>query len=242
MQYAHSIKGLSCILQDNLAKSYKRKRLKSNPAQNASENELRNDDMDLASDEDPSASEPIGPLCEQPMGDNPANDDTSNGSTDDSASKSNDGFSKSSLNDLKRKKEELLKALADNTFDQDSNPATDNCHTHARHIEHNDNNATQQNNELNDTIPNDRTIVASTPTTPVANGRSKTTVHGTPLIQQVSPFASLPSSDKWSVGVSDVIDFENLADAVGTYDKMSQIIHKVRVSARTSNQDSEPET
>lgn len=238
MQYAHSIDGLSTILQDNLAKSYKRKRLKCNLSQNVSQNELRNDDMDLASDEEASASESIGQLCEQPMGDDPANDDTSNGSTDDSTSKSNDGFSKSSLNDLKRKKEELLKALAD----QDSNPATDNCQTQAKHTEHNDKNAAQQNNELKEKIPNDPTFVESIPTTPIANGRSKATVHGTPIIQQVSPFASLPSSDKWSIGVSDVIDFENLAGAVGTYNKMSQIIHKVRVFAKTSNEDSEHDT
>lgn len=239
MQYAHSVKGLSCILQDNLAKTYKRKRIKCNAPQNVSQNELRNDDMDLASDEETSASESTGPLCEQPMRDDQANDDTSNGSTDDSASKSNDGFSKSSLNDLKRKKEELLKALADSTFDQDSNPAIDNDQTHAKHI---DKNATRQNNELNETISNNPAFVASIPTTPIANGRSKSTLHGTPIIQQISPFASLPSSDKWSAGVSDVIDFENLADAVGTYNKMSQIIHKVRVFARNSNQDSEPET
>lgn len=181
------------------------------------------------------------------------NGDDSTDSTDDSASKSSDAtslLSKSSLNELKRKKEELLKALADdNALDQDSNSTAENELSCDKDVGSNVGgmqleDEKQQDADLNQTLPNDSLTIVN-PTTPImpkVGGRLQETVNGTPLIQQVSPFASLPSSEKWSIGVSDVIDFENLPDAVGTYSKMSEILRKVRVHVKKISDDSDPES
>lgn len=61
---------------------------------------------------------------------------------------------------------------------------------------------------------------------------SKETVCGTPVIKALSPFSNLPNSEKWREGVSDVLDFQNLPDSIGKYDKMRTIIEKVRVKVK----------
>lgn len=57
---------------------------------------------------------------------------------------------------------------------------------------------------------------------------SKEMVEGTPLLKSASSFDKLPDGDKWAVGVSDVINFENLPDSVGKYEKMKVLIKKVQ--------------
>lgn len=244
MQHIHSIEGLSSLLQDNLAKSYKRKRLKKLQIVPQS-SEIRDDTMELESDEEYKSNE--NSHADQPM--TIVNDDGSNDSADDSTRKSNDAsclLSNSSLNELKRKKEELLKALADNTFDQDSSSTTDIDFSLAKDIANNETDGSAPET-IHERVEMDEptslpTISKSPPSTPIINGRLKETLYGTPLIQQVSPFAILPSSEKWSDGVSDVIDFENLPDAVGTYRKMSEIIRKVRVFTKDTSENSDQES
>lgn len=51
---------------------------------------------------------------------------------------------------------------------------------------------------------------------------------GTPLLYSASPFKILPSAEKFSKDICDVINFENLPDATGKYDQMSELIQKVR--------------
>lgn len=51
---------------------------------------------------------------------------------------------------------------------------------------------------------------------------------GTPILKSVSPFRRLPSSEKFSKDICDVINFENLPDATGKYDQMSELLQKVR--------------
>lgn len=61
---------------------------------------------------------------------------------------------------------------------------------------------------------------------------SKETLSGTPVIQGVSPFNNLPNCEKWREGVSDVMDFENLPESVGKYEKMRTLLEKVRVKVK----------
>jgi hypothetical protein len=75
--------------------------------------------------------------------------------------------------------------------------------------------------QLNDTTP-----ICGTPENRV--GKVKTIDLGTPLLKSVSPYAKLPSADKFSINICDVINFENLPDSTGKYEKMSGIIRKVR--------------
>lgn len=54
------------------------------------------------------------------------------------------------------------------------------------------------------------------------------TMEGTPVLNSISPFGILPKGENFSVGVSDVIAFENLPDSTGKYEKMRDTIGKVR--------------
>lgn len=54
------------------------------------------------------------------------------------------------------------------------------------------------------------------------------TVGGTPVIKAFSPFSNLPKSEKWREGVTDVLDFENLPESIGKYEKMRTLLGTVR--------------
>lgn len=69
--------------------------------------------------------------------------------------------------------------------------------------------------------------VQNTPS-PTNLGNIKSIDMGTPIFQSLSPFSKLPSSEKFSANICDVINFENLPDATGKYEKMSDLIQKVR--------------
>lgn len=60
---------------------------------------------------------------------------------------------------------------------------------------------------------------------------------GTPVLQSLSPFNRLPSSEKFSKNICDVINFENLPDATGKYEQMSGLIQKVRTKMATIHKD-----
>lgn len=65
----------------------------------------------------------------------------------------------------------------------------------------------------------------------------KETLMGTPLLQ-FSPFDKLPAGDNFKVGVSDVINFENLPDSTGKYEQMKGLIKKVRtIVTKLHNED-----
>lgn len=77
--------------------------------------------------------------------------------------------------------------------------------------------------ELNDVAPS-----CSTPESRV--GKIKSVDLGTPILKSVSPYGKLPTAEKFSTNICDVINFENLPDSTGKYDQMSGIIRKVRTS------------
>ncbi|XP_034946227.1 zinc finger CCHC domain-containing protein 8 homolog isoform X2 [Chelonus insularis] len=59
-------------------------------------------------------------------------------------------------------------------------------------------------------------------------GSVKSIELGTPLIERVSIYNKLPSSEKFSKNICDVINFENLPETTGKYEKMNDIIQKIR--------------
>lgn len=77
----------------------------------------------------------------------------------------------------------------------------------------------------------------ATPVTPLNS--SIKTVSGTPLIQSVSPYETIPVGSNWSVGVSDILDFENLTGSVGKYEKMKGLINRIRVTIKDLNDEYE---
>lgn len=93
-----------------------------------------------------------------------------------------------------------------------------------------------ENIEVIENTSNQLENVPNTPSPSMA-GQSRMAMFGTPLIKQVSPFSKLPTGEKWSVGVTDVIDFENLPDATGTYSKLTGVLDKVRSVIKRINDD-----
>lgn len=85
----------------------------------------------------------------------------------------------------------------------------------------------------------------STPIRPISQKSSNTnqvsvkSVHlGTPILPSTSPYSKLPSSEKFSKDICDVINFENLPDSTGKYEQMSGVLQKVRSTmARLHEQD-----
>lgn len=73
-------------------------------------------------------------------------------------------------------------------------------------------------------------IVTSSPVQSSANtSQCVKSVHmGTPILPSSSPYSKLPSSDKFSKDICDVLNFENLPDATGKYEQMSGVLQKVR--------------
>lgn len=168
-----------------------------------------------------------------------------------------------SLLELKRKQEEILRALENESSDSNSTPLDHPVDETPGNIDK-ENNATNdtdkkisdesasneanQNDKPNENdadvsgvlqtastendemIENKSNLLGNVPNTPSPSvaGQSRLAMCGTPLIKQVSPYSKLPTGTKWSVGVSDVIDFENLPDATGTYSKLTGVINKVR--------------
>lgn len=66
--------------------------------------------------------------------------------------------------------------------------------------------------------------VESTP----KRGSVKSVELGTPILQTSSLYTKLPCSEKFSKDICDVINFENLPGATGSYEKISGILNKVR--------------
>lgn len=126
-----------------------------------------------------------------------------------------------SLSDLESIKKQLLVELEDSS--SQSNPGTPaRC------------------NPLN---PSTKTEVVSTPnnntsqpihvedvqsTLNTSQGSVKSVDLGTPVLQSMSPYNKLPSSEKFSKNICDVINFENLPDSTGKYEQMTGVLQKVR--------------
>lgn len=62
----------------------------------------------------------------------------------------------------------------------------------------------------------------------LSRGSIKSVDLGTPILESCSPFNKLPSSEKFSQDICDVINFENLPDATGKYEQMTEVLQKVR--------------
>ncbi|XP_032684036.1 zinc finger CCHC domain-containing protein 8 homolog [Odontomachus brunneus] len=51
---------------------------------------------------------------------------------------------------------------------------------------------------------------------------------GTPILESTSPYNKLPSSEKFSKNICNVLNFENLPDSTGKYEQMTGVLQKVR--------------
>lgn len=83
---------------------------------------------------------------------------------------------------------------------------------------------------ISDKMPPISTLICSTPSKSLdTNQASVKSIHlGTPILPSTSPYSKLPSSEKFSKDICDVINFENLPDSTGKYEQMSGVLQKVR--------------
>lgn len=255
MQFCNTKEGLTQMLQDNLAKTYKRKRLKLDASAEPTPKESVNDeDMDVQNSDGDSNEAPV--LFPQPRPSAGTDESNSMLEPGDGLEVSGDS-TQLSLLELKRKQEEILKALEDASSDSNATPTDQNdvpppndpeldANATAPPISHEDNATDVEQSALDTTMETGECVasikqmesVQNTPTSSTA-GHSRLAMSGTPLIQQVSPFSKLPVGDKWSVGVTDVIDFENLPDATGAYRKLTDVISKVRTTIKRMHDETE---
>lgn len=109
-----------------------------------------------------------------------------------------------SLSELENRKQNLLDCLEDSN--SQSNPGTP-C-------------------KSSPIIPSLTTL--ETPNNLHKIGRVTSMELGTPILQSTSPFTKLPASEKFSKDICEVINFDNLPNSTGKYEKMTGILQKVR--------------
>lgn len=119
-----------------------------------------------------------------------------------------------SLEDLKAQQAELLQQLESNTSLNTSNLSVA------------DTNALSVKSQTDD----DEVPVTDPPSAQIAKPAvfKGPSIEGTPLLK-FSVYEKLPVGDNFKVGVSDVINFENLPDSTGKYEKMKDLLKNVRV-------------
>lgn len=228
-------------LQGNLAKSYKRKKLKLNSGSPSIQTPATIDeDMDIESDTE---SSPVPFPLPRPNVEDSSNsadtgkrtpiDDTRSPSAvpETTAEISPDVAASATLTDLEEQKQKLLQALANANDNSNSSSRDSNAGVATADAKPADDESALNVTAANDT---DECTEVDGPSTPIV-GRSREIVVGTPLLKAVSPFASLPSGEKWSAGVTDMLDFENLPDAIGTYKRLRGLIHTVRTVVKQIN-------
>lgn len=255
MLFEHSKEGLIQSLQNNLTKTYKRKPLKLAANETASTTDnVKDDDMDIEGSDGENTDLPV--LFPKPR---PGPDESNSNTVPDEASllelerrqeelrraleedESSGSNSLPSDQNGKQKNDEN-KALKSETDDvqpksnENNTIETDSPESPTPEEPVNDVSITETTTEIIETVQMIDNSILNTPTS-TTTGQSRESVFGTPLIKQVSPFTRLPCGDKWSVGVSDVIDFENLPEATGTYQKLTGLIQKVRTVVKRINDD-----
>lgn len=220
MQEHQSLDNMIYQMRDNLCKSYKRKKLK----HVIDEKKITNstDDMDIAHSD--------GEI------------------TDESRTVFNTTTEAASMTELEQQKEDLLKQLSENGDTEEQQPDLLNVSIAPIEADSSQEDGSIANNssgtspacsDNNDNCctprmePGTKVSRLSGSTTP--NSAIKEVVMGTPLLKSSSPYTALPDGQKWAAGVCDVIDFENLPDATGTYEKLSGLIKKVRTVVNEIN-------
>ncbi|XP_020298799.1 zinc finger CCHC domain-containing protein 8 homolog isoform X2 [Pseudomyrmex gracilis] len=154
-----------------------------------------------------------------------------------------------SLSDLENTKKELLIQLDDTSSQVDSDYTSFEKNnlkilSNQNFTENSDSRISSDALCKTTTDLNDTYLSNNTPTSPCisrksshVNQASLKSVHlGTPILPSTSPYSKLPSSEKFSKNICDVINFENLPDSTGKYEQMSEVLQKVRNTMAKLNQ------
>ncbi|XP_004533472.1 zinc finger CCHC domain-containing protein 8 homolog [Ceratitis capitata] len=245
------------MLGNNVIKGYKHKRLKNLP-QTTNVTEIKTSildsaDMEIEDDVDidsnvvftrpPPPPEPAGNAKPPPPPPPPTSPPPTVSSLTEHLnvenSNSNERSCSPTLDDLEERKQKLLAELKCGLSDADTTQSSINDESITLETSTN-----EVNTEDAPKLPNtNETTEVSVPVTPTSNGATraidviKESHMGTPVLQ-FSPYEKLPIGDNFKVGVSDVINFENLPDSTGKYEQMKEVIKKVRnIITKLHNED-----
>ncbi|XP_037715539.1 zinc finger CCHC domain-containing protein 8 homolog [Drosophila subpulchrella] len=203
-QEGHSKANFIKSLGENVINGYKRKKLLDLPAPHdqvpvASEEQTSFDDYDMEL-VDESEDPPLPEIAPPPPPPPPRDQKRSTRSPS------------PSLDDLKAQQEKLLQQLDCNTsLDTSANESKSQTDL-------------DDTSEISEPAVNSKHIERSqsAPSTPF-----KASYEGTPLLK-FSVYDRLPVGENFKVGVSDVINFENLPDSTGKYEQMKGLLKNVR--------------
>lgn len=186
-------------------------------------------DMEI---EDPENVEvlPLGvTVCHQPL--SPKESIEHPPETPEDGELSNESAPKSpDVDSLRQTRQALLSEIAESSVFLD----TASINTSVNITTANSSLASLNHSQLNETIiensenENRDNSVKETAPQEVRTGYVDTTVLGCPVLPSFTPFSTLPDGEKFQEGVCDVIAFENLAESTGKYEKMKELINKVR--------------
>ncbi|XP_015191074.1 PREDICTED: zinc finger CCHC domain-containing protein 8 homolog [Polistes dominula] len=248
LQYAHSKENMLLYMGDKKTAGYKRKKLKLNTS-TTSNSSIVSSDMeieDLSGVETIVETVPINghfipPLPKSPPTKPPEPQSSSSTleqcSFDSQSQDSIDGSvsplsrtNSPSLSDLESIKKRLLVELEDSS--SQSNLETPvKCNSLNSTSKSEPPSPSIENTPQSDLSQNMHNSLNS------SQGSIKSIDLGTPIVQRSSPFNKLPSSDKFSKNICDVINFENLPDSTGKYEQMSEVLQKVRSTMAKINSD-----
>lgn len=133
--------------------------------------------------------------------------------------------------DLKELRQKLLAEIADSSVFLDTSSVNTSLSTTAPAVEldHSQIDTTIIENSKNENRDNCAKDSESSVEIPRGHVDHSQTVLGCPILPSFTPYNTLPSGEAFQEGVCDVIAFENLAESTGKYERMKQLIKKVRV-------------
>ncbi|XP_076160121.1 zinc finger CCHC domain-containing protein 8 homolog isoform X2 [Ptiloglossa arizonensis] len=121
-----------------------------------------------------------------------------------------------SLFDLENMKKRLLVELQESSSHSNSNVAKNNSSTSKSDMPPPSNEVTPESNRTRRSTLN------------TSCGSIKSVDLGTPVLQSASPYSKLPSHEKFSKDICDVINYENLPDSMGRYEQITGVLQRVR--------------
>ncbi|XP_043282025.1 zinc finger CCHC domain-containing protein 8 homolog [Venturia canescens] len=246
---SNSKESLLAMISEKKVEGYKRKKLKRTIEPSTDNIEQTPTEMDVEKDVDDNVVENVSvngffipplpkspakpplPLdsedgaIDSPKGELPINEAVASPGTVDSPS----------LADLERRKKQLLAELDDSS--QPSPPSTPVTSRSCSSTSHSS--CVDQQEPQKASITNDppQTVEAMCSLTTPSRGSVKSVDLGTPLLESTSPYSKLPSVENFAKDVCDIINFENLPDSTGKYEKMSGILQKVRNTLAMNQQE-----
>ncbi|XP_072388281.1 zinc finger CCHC domain-containing protein 8 homolog [Diabrotica undecimpunctata] len=145
-----------------------------------------------------------------------------------------------SLVALEKEKQNLLAALDDSSNSNLKSDSGETSNTEQTEVEPRPpgiNNSTSEDFTKVPSKLSTSSVLEDSQETPEADVTpvNKKVIHsnfGTPILKSCSPYSILPNPDNFMKDVSPVINFENLPNSTGTYEKMVGLLQKVRTTMK----------